>query len=1276
MAEYVDPINSKSFYDYNVALNEASRKSAQAEIDAAKARGVDLLNPEGGVLNDTTGNAIRLRAMLQGINSSDDQTRAATFYGLTPENYQNVLSGDMTRPMGGNQAVYGAQLLSPLEQRAAETARGQGISTMSPETLALAKANPDVFNAASQRFQNYMATTYPGTLEYENVLSGPMQFSDAGVKYPVTKDTVSMYILDPRTNQIIKNPNYKGAKQAADGGLMSLADHMSSKGRGGDSMLVHMTPEEVKSLQALAVKNGTSLTINPDTGLPEAFKLKDLLPMIAGAALGPAGFGLFSTAAGAGLAVGGITTLATGSLSRGLMAGLGAYGGAGLAESLTGAGASAMAAGDIAAQQAAGTFPTLAEGASAEQIAKYASDVGGLRDAALSKAGEASFGAKAAAGFGQMASNPGAYAKDALQYGLAAISPVMADQGVQTATKMPSKATIRRFSYDPYGQTYTSQGSYAAAEEDRKASGGIVALAGGGPSYIDLSRDSSADQIASAYKAFTDASGGNTQQNQAAAIDYLTGLGIGQDRINQAYDKFQAGPTYTNYTTQNILDYTGANKDIDIAAAAKQFNADPRTVAQAINSLGAGYLDSTNTTGGSGAQQYYDAYTNAGINAKELYDAKLLLDPNYSFDAQTGAAGLAAMQRAFDVAKQFDTYKYGTVGNTALEKDIDFLKNYDAGKFTGDRAQQIEDIARETGLSLSEAARRYDAARAGMVTKTTPITCPTGYHYDAATKSCVKNIDVTQNTTTTVTTPTNISTAASTALPVGISGAGVTTINPNGTVTTRPNIPGIPDGGFTGMEQVRNAYTQGGGSLGYVNNAPKSMDEFNERFNRQTGSSLDAYKYLMGKGKDGIAPKYPTNSSTTELMKPYGESALGIIPSRLRPTQRYIYDAAAKRYIRNPDFIPVTYDSTGKRVVGVSDNDILNQLALNDENNPHRVTADKAAGGVIRRYNEGGTAQESVDAAANRLHEFMSKNNVSYERIASLLNISVAEAKRRYPAKAAAPAPGNNKPNYDYSGGNSPGGGTTAPGGFAPDANSVTNGAFNAAMDALGLTQNPNSVPVSDMGTMSLAAISDAIAQANIDAANNTNSIAPDDASGNNDGSATGNDAGVSGVAAPGGGEAPSANPDSATGNDAGVGDAPAGGGEAPSPGDLARGGYIRQRYAAGGISGGLGALARGGAVPQYNLGGYSDGGRLLRGPGDGVSDSIPATIGNRQPARLADGEFVIPARIVSELGNGSTEAGARKLYAMMDRVQKARGKTTGKSRVAANTRSDKYLPA
>jgi hypothetical protein len=84
----------------------------------------------------------------------------------------------------------------------------------------------------------------------------------------------------------------------------------------------------------------------------------------------------------------------------------------------------------------------------------------------------------------------------------------------------------------------------------------------------------------------------------------------------------------------------------------------------------------------------------------------------------------------------------------------------------------------------------------------------------------------------------------------------------------------------------------------------------------------------------------------------------------------------------------------------------------------------------------------------------------------------------------------------------------------------------------------------------------------------------------------------------------------------------------------------------------------------------------MLRGPGDGVSDSIPATIGGKRPARLADGEFVVPSRIVSEIGNGSSEAGARKLYAMMNRVQRARKKSIGRNKVAVDSRADKMLPA
>jgi hypothetical protein len=101
---------------------------------------------------------------------------------------------------------------------------------------------------------------------------------------------------------------------------------------------------------------------------------------------------------------------------------------------------------------------------------------------------------------------------------------------------------------------------------------------------------------------------------------------------------------------------------------------------------------------------------------------------------------------------------------------------------------------------------------------------------------------------------------------------------------------------------------------------------------------------------------------------------------------------------------------------------------------------------------------------------------------------------------------------------------------------------------------------------------------------------------------------------------------------------------------------------------GDVAGMAMGGSI-----GGYSDGGRMLKGPGDGMSDSIPATIGNKQPARLADGEFVVPADVVSHLGNGSTDAGAKKLYGMMDKIRKAR---TGTKKQGKQIKPEKYMPA
>jgi hypothetical protein len=94
--------------------------------------------------------------------------------------------------------------------------------------------------------------------------------------------------------------------------------------------------------------------------------------------------------------------------------------------------------------------------------------------------------------------------------------------------------------------------------------------------------------------------------------------------------------------------------------------------------------------------------------------------------------------------------------------------------------------------------------------------------------------------------------------------------------------------------------------------------------------------------------------------------------------------------------------------------------------------------------------------------------------------------------------------------------------------------------------------------------------------------------------------------------------------------------------------------------------------APSYRPRGMAAGG-YLDGQGDGMSDSIPATIEGKQPARLADGEFVVPADVVSHLGNGSSKAGSKRLYAMLDKVRHAR---TGNKKQGKEIKPEKYMPA
>jgi hypothetical protein len=947
---------------------------------------------------------------------------------------------------------------------------------------------------------------------------------------------------------------------------------MATKGRGGDSMLVHMTPGEVQALQALAQRHGGTLTINPETGQPEANFLKKILPAIAGFALGPAGFGL--SAGMAGLAVGGVSALATGSLSRGLMAGLGAYGGAGLGAGLANAGTGAMAASDIAAQQAAGTFPTMAEGMTAEA---YASKVGAARDAALAKAGEAGFGAKMSAGFGQMASNPGMYGREILT-GLAAISPMMADQGVQTTTKRPDTGMIRNYTFDPYGQTYSSAGNYPASEYKGMAQGGIVALAEGGGLKLPEGwgvaggkYDDPAEKIA--YF---------NQQNITPEQLLSANQGVTQADIDwmktQGYASNTIAPGSNQYV-QNVQNWFESNPTAtyqDIQGAIGQYNLNPEDVKTAMQNAGL-----------SVAAQFaaFNPDIGPASNVEETY------------------GGLKGMSS--NINYWLDTHPRATLIDFKNAMSEWGLNNADILRATGKTPEQLAD---------QRAANA--AAAANVVTSAGVVDLGT-------------NTGVTQDKTDTTTTGIN-------ALAANIPGAITSNITTDGQYTgttgvTDPVGTKVGQGTIAGSGSEANTGTRGpiidfGGTPGFTTaplalaqqqiaeeaaatttaqnaqlnlyrawaaqnpnatdaEAANFMDKlgldpevaaratslsgqqmknryFDAKYNMMTGDSLSAYNYLAGKGANPA-----TQQRVGETMRPYSEAKMGIPAAEGRPTQKFIFENG--KYVANPNYRPLSYNSKGERIVGLTSTEVLKGLQ--------------------------GLANPTDDVAT---FDWMTANNVTVAQLAAALNISFAEAQARYnaaKAKKAGTAAGTS------------GGGGGGGGGSAGDA--ATTSGFS--------TMGTNNAPVSAMG----------------------------------------GDTGFG---------------DSSVGSAGGGGDTGDAPGSDGTPGSgAARGGLLPRRMALGG----LGSLAGGGQA-GYNLGGYSDGGRLLKGPGDGVSDSIPATIGDKQPARLADGEFVVPARIVSELGNGSTEAGARKLYAMMDRVQKARGKTTGKNRVAANTRSDKYLPA
>jgi hypothetical protein len=286
--------------------------------------------------------------------------------------------------------------------------------------------------------------------------------------------------------------------------LHPIAQSVQSQGRGEDTQLVHMTPGEVQGLQALAKAHGGSLTINPETGLVEAGFLKSILPTVAGVGLSMMGVPPPLAAGIVGL---GTTALNGGDLGKGLMAGIGAYGGAGLGQSLFGA-SSGLVSGapavnssiqaantGLATQGASGLGTSAAQSASANNFLTQ-SGMTGLPQASLAPQGLGAIPQTvtpmATSAMSKLAT-PGFYGDNALNIG-AAISPMLfqepetqsapVDNEQYQYTYNPGKTSredldAQRLA-NPGGELRYFTPSYQGPNKVRVAQGGILGLAEGG----------------------------------------------------------------------------------------------------------------------------------------------------------------------------------------------------------------------------------------------------------------------------------------------------------------------------------------------------------------------------------------------------------------------------------------------------------------------------------------------------------------------------------------------------------------------------------------------------------------------------------------------------------------------------------------------------------------------------------------------------------------------------------------------------------------------------
>jgi hypothetical protein len=1108
--------------------------------------------------------------------------------------------------------------------------------------------------------------------------------------------------------------------------LHKFAEQVAANGRGEDSLLVHMTPDEVRNLQKFAQANGTTLTINPVTGLPEAGLLSDLFkavaPIALGAFLGPGAFGIAGlgmSAGMAGAAVGGLTTLATGSLSRGLMAGLGAYGGAGLAEGFAGAGANAMTTagvGDYASSLAErGIFPTLADGAVNPAFGEGASQIAleSQRQALAAPMTD-----RLSAGFSAATASPsamGSFAKDNLKYLAAAASPIAADMMTPTTTKMPEMGNtgyIRQKVYDPYTQTYRSMAPVKANEwGDRQFSdihrgyngGGIVALAHGGvPGYADGMLVGDQD-VFNYFKGLDQSKLGSgaldaqiakdmqTYNVGAADIARITGTQGLQGDYEKRFVQQVAQPDTTaaqflaqtsdvglqnqglatalqNSGLSAAAQYAATHSDVGtgggLAGLSQNINtalADPNltlTKAQTeMNKYGLTDADVQRATGQS-TTDIFAAREKAAADkaAADKAAADKIAADKFAADkaaadkiaADKAAAKVIADKIAADKAAA-DKIAADAAAKIARDKAIADKAAADAAaakviadKIAADKiaaAKVIADAAAAAKIAAEKAAAEAAAkalAEGKTLAEATAAAAKAKLEADAIARAAadkaaadaaaaankvtsigtvdlLTNTGVTQDKTDTTTTGLN---TLATTTPGSIKSSVTTDGQYIGTTgTTSPNGTKVGQGTISGVGTEANTGTTG--PIIDFGGTPGFTVAPLTLAQTQIAQQAADTTAAQNKQLDLYRSFVTQNPNATDLEHANFMDKLGLAPDVAARATPLSGQQMKNRY----------YDAKYNKMTGDS------QSAYNFLMGKGAYPTKSGVGEIMRPYSE---ATLGMPASTNQKYIFdptTRSYKLNQDYVGTTRDSTGAVNYTMSPKEIADYFRANqgqaDSTTYDWAIEN----------GVSPEQIAASTG-----------------VPLSTVAAKwrDAKAKKTAATKAAADAAAKTGTVDTNQG-GSDSGGGGGSGTGPGGVGGAGG-------PGSTS---------------AVSPGDMGAVGDD------GNKNGGLMKLAMGG-MPMYAVGGglgslgsYSDGGRLLRGPGDGVSDSIPATIGQKQqPARLADGEFVIPARIVSELGNGSTEAGAKKLYAMMDRVQRARGKTTGKNKVAANSRADKHLPA